>query len=292
MTYQLVGVMAFGEADSAAGTVQAQFLTEEAQRIAGAEGQFDTVRARSDQVSPEELVTRINDAVPADLEVVTGEQAAAELADDVTEGFGFFRQILLVFGAIALLVATFIIYNTFSILVAQRSREMALLRAVGASRRQVLSSVLVEAVIVGFVAAVLGLLAGVALAFAVTAVLEGFGVELPSADLVIRPFTVGMALPGRRRRHDRWRQWRRRSGRRGSCRSPRSAMSRSTARAAPGCGSPSVLSRWRSRCSSCVPALGDDPTTDDLLSVGAGAVLLIARRRRARTDHRPAPRWR
>ncbi len=193
-TYRLVGIMAFGEADSAGGTVQAQFLTEEAQRIFGAPGQFDTVLARSDEVSPQDLVTSIEDAVPADLEVVTGEQAAEEMADDVTQAFGFFRQILLVFGAIALLVATFIIYNTFSILVAQRSREMALLRAVGASRRQVLTSVLVEAVIVGFVAAVLGLLVVWFSPMGVTALLEGFGVELPSATLVVRPFTIGMAF--------------------------------------------------------------------------------------------------
>ncbi len=85
-TYRLVGIMAFGEADSAGGTVQAQFLTEEAQRIFGAPGQFDTVLARSDEVSPQDLVTSIEDAVPADLEVVTGEQAAEEMADDVTAG--------------------------------------------------------------------------------------------------------------------------------------------------------------------------------------------------------------
>ena len=272
--YRLVGVMAFGEADSAAGTVQAQFSLDEAQRIAGAEGQFDTVLARSDQIPPEELVPLVESAMPGDLEVVTGEQAAKEMADSVTEGFAFFQQILLVFGAIALLVATFIIYNTFSILVAQRSREMALLRAVGASRRQVLSSVLVEALVVGFAAAAVGLLVGVALGFGVLALLEGFGVELPSSGVVLRPFTIAMAflvgvvvttlaavVPAIRATRIL----------------PIAALrdvavdrsSRSWLRIAIGAVALVLAAILM------VPALGDDPTTDDLPGVGLGAVLLI-----------------
>ena len=89
-------------------------------------------------ISQEELTERIQDALPDDVEAVTGEQAAAELSSDVQEGFAFFSTIILVFGVIALLVGIFVIYNTFSIIVQQRTRELALLRAVGASRRQVL----------------------------------------------------------------------------------------------------------------------------------------------------------
>ena len=111
------------------------------------------VAAAEDGISQEEITQRIQDALPDDIEAVTGEQAAAELSSDVQEGFAFFSTIILVFGVIALLVGIFVIYNTFSIIVQQRTRELALLRAVGASRRQVLSAVIIEGVVVGLIGA-------------------------------------------------------------------------------------------------------------------------------------------
>jgi putative ABC transport system permease protein len=193
--YTLVGIFTFGEAKSAAGAVSAEFTLPEAQRLAGAPGQLDAILvAAEDGVSQEELVRRIAPVLPDDAEVITGEEAAERDADDVQEGFAFFRQILTIFGGIALLVGTFLISNTFTILVAQRTRELALLRTVGASRTQVLLSVLVEAVAVGVVAAVVGLAAGVALALGVTALLEGLGLDLPTAGLVVGVRTIVTAF--------------------------------------------------------------------------------------------------
>jgi putative ABC transport system permease protein len=193
--YTLVGTVRFGEAESSAGAVSANFSLAEAQRLAGAEGQLNAILVDAEEgVTQEEVVGNIREVLPPNAEVITGEEAASEDAASVQEGFAFFRTILTIFGAIALLVGIFIISNTFAILVAQRTRELALLRAVGASRAQVLWSVLLEALVVGAVAAVLGLLGGVALAAGITALLKGLGVDLPTTTLVVSPQTVIIAL--------------------------------------------------------------------------------------------------
>jgi len=194
-TYRLVGTFTFGEARSAAGAVSADVTFAEAQRIAGLEGRTqDVVIAGAEGVDQAELAARVAEVLPPTAEAITGVEAAEQNASEVQEGFAFFRQLLTVFGTIALLVGTFIIANTFSILVAQRTRELALLRAVGASRRQVLGSVLLEAVAVGVVAAVVGLLAGIGLAYGVTAAFAASGADLPSTSLVVRTPTVVLAL--------------------------------------------------------------------------------------------------
>lgn len=193
--YTIVGTFTFGEAESAAGAVSVDFTLAEAQRIAGLDGKTQVVVAAGDgTIDDETLAQRVGDSLPMGAEAITGEEAAAQDAAGVQEGFAFFRQILTVFGAIALLVGTFIISNTFSILVAQRTRELALLRAIGASRRQVLGSVVLEAGVVGLLAAILGLLGGVALAVAVTAGLSASGADLPSSGLVISSTTVTVAF--------------------------------------------------------------------------------------------------
>ncbi|HEX4978711.1 MAG TPA: FtsX-like permease family protein [Acidimicrobiales bacterium] len=193
--YTLVGTFTFGGSDSQGGVVVAAFTLAEAQRLAGSEGQADYIVATgADGVSQEELARRVRAALPADVQVLTGEEAAAQDADDLQQGLSFFDQVLTIFGTIALVVATFLIANTFQILVAQRTRELALLRAVGASRRQVFASVLLEALVVGLVAAVLGILAGIALAAGITTLLDALGVELPATSLVVDPGTVVFAL--------------------------------------------------------------------------------------------------
>lgn len=194
-TYTLVGTFNFGSAESAAGAVSADFTLAEAQRIAGMDGKVQAITARADDgLTQEQLVDRIKEAVPSDTEVITGKQAAADLSQDVQSGFSFFKQALLIFAGIALLVGVFVISNTFAILVAQRTRELALLRAVGASRGQVLGSMMFEATVVGLVAAALGLLAGVGLAKGVTALLDAAGADLPTTSLVVRPSTILIAL--------------------------------------------------------------------------------------------------
>jgi putative ABC transport system permease protein len=193
--YTLVGSITFGSAKSSAGTVSAEFTLTEAQRLAGTDGKIQNVFARgADGISEEELTRRIAAVVPDGAEAITATEAAAQLSDSVQAGFSFFKILLSIFGAIALLVGAFVISNTFSILVAQRTRELALLRAVGASRSQVLRSVLFEASLVGLVAAALGLAVGVGLAQGVTSLLDASGADLPATSLQVRGPTVLMAL--------------------------------------------------------------------------------------------------
>jgi putative ABC transport system permease protein len=194
-TYELVGIVNFGTAKSSAGAVSVEFTQAEAQRLAGTPGKINQIVAKAeDGLTQQQLVDRIAPVLPEGVEVITGKEAGAQLSSDVQSGFQFIQIALQVFGGIALLVGIFVISNTFSILVAQRTRELALLRAVGASRGQVLGSVLLEAMLVGMVAAVLGMAAGVGLAAGVTAAFEAFGADLPADGLAIRPATVVIAL--------------------------------------------------------------------------------------------------
>ncbi|MPY94455.1 MAG: FtsX-like permease family protein [Acidimicrobiia bacterium] len=194
-TFTLVGVYTIGGRDTAGGTILADFVPEVAQELAGQPGQFNTVLARTDQdISQEELVSRIAPVLPEGAEVVTGEQSSQDQADAISGGLSFFTTFLTIFAVIALAVGGFIIYNTFAILVAQRGRELALLRAIGASRKQVLLSVLVEAAIVGLVAAVIGLVAGISLAIGLQALLSAFGLDLPTSDTTVGPNTIIISL--------------------------------------------------------------------------------------------------
>lgn len=193
--YRLVGTFRFREADSIAGLVLIQVTLAEAQRVTDQGGELDGIFVTAAEgVSADALVERIAPVLPEEAEALTGEQLASEEADDIGEAFGFISQILLVFAGIALFVGSFIIYNTFSILVAQRTRELALMRALGASRGQLLGSVLLEAVVVGVVAAVAGIGAGMLLAAGAMALLDAVGFDLPSAGLLLSSGTVIAAI--------------------------------------------------------------------------------------------------
>ena len=128
----------------------------------GQEGSLDAIPVKADPgVSPDTLRARIGAILPERYEVVTYDQAAKEAAESWTKALGFLTTALMLFAAVALLVGAFIIFNTFSILVAQRTRELGLLRALGASRSHLIASVLAEAVVVGLVASVAGIVLGV-----------------------------------------------------------------------------------------------------------------------------------
>ena len=195
--FTLVGTFRFGDADSALGAVTAGVTFTRAQDVANMPDQIDSVVARAeDGITEEELAERIREALPAgtDAVVFTGEEAAQEISDDIAQGLGFFTTLLLVFAFIALVVGAFIIFNTFSILVAQRSKELALMRAIGASRRQVLTSMLVEASIIGLFAAVIGIGVGIALAIGVQVLLDAIGLDLPATGTALTLGTVITAL--------------------------------------------------------------------------------------------------
>ena len=168
--------------------------TEVAQQLLTAPGQVTSIRVLAEpDVSQTELQNRVAPLLPEDVESKTGEQVASELTEQLNQALGFLNTFLLVFGLIALFVSAFLIYNTFSILVAQRSRELALMRAIGATRRQVRTSVLIEAILVAVIAATIGLAVGVGVAQGLKGLFALLGAPLPGSGLVLLPRTFAVA---------------------------------------------------------------------------------------------------
>jgi putative ABC transport system permease protein len=194
-TFALVGVIGFGETDSLLGATLAGFDLSTAQNVLGKEGVVDEVDVLAvDGLTADELRDRIGGELPEGVEALTGDQVAAEGTVAVRDSMGIFTTVLLVFAGVSVLVGSFVIWNTFNVLVAQRRREVALLRAVGATRRQVLTGVLVEAGLVGLVSGVIGLAAGVGLAEGIRALLTLVGLEMPTTSPAVEPRTIVAAL--------------------------------------------------------------------------------------------------
>jgi putative ABC transport system permease protein len=190
-TYTLVGVVGFGSQDNLAGAKFALWDVPTTQQVLHRLGEFDNISVKAAKgVSRPELVQRLQAVLPAGVEAITSDVAAAQEAAQVQKSLGFLSTFLLAFAAVALFVGAFIIYNTFTIIVAQRLRELALLRALGASRRQVTRSVLAEGVLVGFFASLIGVGFGVLVAIGLKAVFAATGADLPSTAMVIKPRTV------------------------------------------------------------------------------------------------------
>ena len=194
-TFEIVGIAKFGSVDSIGGATFALFDVETAQALFDKPGQFDGISvAGKGDLTQDELVSRIAPMLPPAAEVATGESQVEADRRDVAEGLGFLRNFLLGFGGVALFVGAFVIFNTLSITVAQRTRELATLRTLGASRRQVLGSVLVEAGIIGLVASAIGLLVGVGLAEALNQLFVALGIDLPQTSTVIATRTILVSL--------------------------------------------------------------------------------------------------
>ncbi|HEY1444151.1 MAG TPA: FtsX-like permease family protein [Acidimicrobiales bacterium] len=194
-TFTISGVTKFGTADNLAGATIAAFDVPTAQAILGRVGQFDAINVVSTPGADQAAVQRsIAAALPHGVEVVTGQTVVNEQTSNISSALGFFNTALLVFGFIALFVGGFTILNTFSIIVGQRTKELALLRIVGASRRQVFMSVLTEAAIVGLVSSLIGLGLGVLAALGLVALLKGFGVTLPAGPIAFEARTVIVCL--------------------------------------------------------------------------------------------------
>ncbi len=192
----VTGVFTFGAEDSLGGALLVQCTLEDASRWFAMEGRVSQIDVRAEPgTSPETLVERIQPVLPDYAEVKTGDQAAADQTKSVSEAIGqFLRPALLAFGGIAVLVGAFIIFNAFSMTVAQRRREFAMLRALGASRRQVLFTVTAEALVMGVLASVIGLFAGLGVAAGVNAVFTSVGFDIPRSGLIMEPRTVVIAL--------------------------------------------------------------------------------------------------
>ena len=187
--FTLSGIAGFGSTDSPAGASYVLFTTDEAQQQVGQPGKFSSIGvvARSG-VSQTEVVHDLRKVVGPGIQVLSGEQITKESQSDLKDQLSFFTVALLAFGVVAVLVGAFVIYNSFSIVVAQRTREMALLRAIGASRRQVRRAVVLEALAVGLVGSVVGFVLGLGIASLLTKVMDIEG------SLVIRPRPLIVAI--------------------------------------------------------------------------------------------------
>ena len=184
-THEMTGGSMLGASVTVMDTATAQRLFQK-----GADQFSDAWVTAKPGVSQSELRTQVAKVLPAGFEAVTGDKVSEQMATEIQKGLSFITTFLLVFAAVSLVVGTFLIINTFSILVAQRSRELALFRAIGASRRQVSRSVLFEAFVVGLIGSTAGLVAGFALAQLIRVLFGRFGLDMSGASLVLNPRTI------------------------------------------------------------------------------------------------------
>jgi putative ABC transport system permease protein len=192
--FKLVGLAQYGDVASLGSATFAVFTIPTAQSLFDRIDSYDSIQvAAKDGVTPQALANEIRPIVPASAQVRTGAQEADEAAKDV-EFTKFIRYFLLSFAGIALFVGAFVIFNTLSITVAQRTREFATLRTIGGSRRQVLWSVIVEAFVIGFLAALVGLFAGLGLAAGLNALFKALNADLPTQGLVFAPRTIIVSM--------------------------------------------------------------------------------------------------
>jgi putative ABC transport system permease protein len=193
-TYDVVGIASLGETDFGGAAVVTLTLPE-AQRITGKQGRFDQIAVdAAEEVEPEALAQELQSVLPNTVDVRTGQQEAAEETESTKEDLSFLTIALLVFAGVAVVVGGFLIFNTFSITIAQRIREFGMLRTIGASRRQILVSVIGEALAIGIIGSVLGVAGGLAFAPAINALFEAFQIDLPNTGTVLETRTVIVAL--------------------------------------------------------------------------------------------------
>jgi putative ABC transport system permease protein len=191
----VTGIVKFGKADSPGGASVAMFTLPAAQKYVAQPGMFDGISfVARPGVSQADLARNLQAAVPSGLEAVTGKKITQEAQSQMRKAMGFFTTFMLVFAIVALLVGAFMIFNTFSITVAQRTRENGLLRALGATRKQVLATVVLEALAVGILASLLGLAAGLGIAAGLKALLGVMGFGVPAGSLVFGARTAVVAL--------------------------------------------------------------------------------------------------
>jgi putative ABC transport system permease protein len=192
---KISGLVKFGSASSLGGATLAGLQLTTAQKLLGRVGKLDEIRASARPgVSPAKLVDQIRPVLPRDTQVRTGTQQAQQDSSSITSFLNFLKTFLLVFAGVALFVGSFVIANSLSITIAQRTREFATLRTLGASRKQVRRSILVESFVIGTIASVIGLLVGLALAQGLFALFDAAGLTLPNTGTVVRPRTIIVAI--------------------------------------------------------------------------------------------------
>jgi len=193
---KVAGVFEWGDSVSLGGTIVVAGRLQDVQRWGGEPGRISGISVSADPgVTPNELAAGVKAAMPAGVSVKTGEQAAADKTAETADAIGsFLTPVLLAFAGVSVFVGAFIIFNAFSITVAQRRREFAMLRALGASRRQVLSSVIAEALTLGVLASAVGIVAGLGVAKGINALFKAVGADIPTAGIALEPRTILIAV--------------------------------------------------------------------------------------------------
>jgi putative ABC transport system permease protein len=193
--YTIVGILKFGGGQSFGGAGAAILIPSQAQTVVGEPGHFDQIDVASQSgLTPSALRDRLRAELPGTVAVRTGSEEAAKESSDLESNLGFLRTFLLIFAYVALVVGAFIIFNTFSITVAQRTREFGLLRTLGASRSQIMREVVYEGLMLGVAGAALGLLGGIVLAPALDQLFKSFGADLPDSGTVLETRTIVVSL--------------------------------------------------------------------------------------------------
>lgn len=192
---RVVGLVGYGSSETLAGATIVGLTLPAAQAVVGQPGRLNEVTAAAAPGVPAAVLRdRVAAALGPGFEVETEQQAVAADTAAVDRGFDVFSDVLLVFAGVALFVAVFLIFNTFSILLAQRARELALLRCLGALRRQLVATVLGESLVIGVVASAVGVGVGVLLALGIRALLSSFGIDFPATSPVLEGRTVVVSL--------------------------------------------------------------------------------------------------
>ncbi len=193
--FHIVGTVRFASATSLGGATMAIFNLPTAQQLFHKQGRYDQINVASKSGVPhQKLLQAIRPLLPISAQVRTGQGQAAQATKDTSGFLNILQDFLLAFGGVALFVGSFVIANTLSITIAQRTRELATLRTLGATRRQVLRSVLLEALTIGALASVVGLFLGLGLAKGLNALFTSFGIDLPHAGTVFKARTVIVSL--------------------------------------------------------------------------------------------------
>ena len=193
--FRLVGIAQYGNVDSLGSATFSIFDIATAQELLGRKGEFDAISvAGKPGTTPEQLIREIEPILPPATKVRTGAEEAQEQKDEISEFTSFIRYFLLAFAGIALFVGSFVIFNTLSITVAQRTREFATVRTLGGSRRQILGTVVLEALVIGLIASVIGLFLGLLLAEGLQSLFRALELELPVAGTVFATRTIVVSL--------------------------------------------------------------------------------------------------
>ena len=193
--FEIVGIARYGDLSSLGGATFAIFDIPTAQTLLEQEGELDAVQVAAEAgVTPEQLVASLRDELGESVTVRSGTEQASEDSGEISTFTSIIRYFLLTFAGIALFVGAFVIFNTLSITVAQRTREFATLRTIGATRRQILTSVIVEALVIGLLASVIGLFAGLGLAVGLNELFVALDVDLPQTETVFATRTIVVSL--------------------------------------------------------------------------------------------------